>query len=143
MYKCKKPALAMGSPSLLHEVNNSSNKCFEGSVKTATGGCAKLVKYQQPTGFFINTAKPYKDTLDRMHGESESWWSWCLEAEAEAKATRKLEGIPSSQWNGVANKPTVVHSAPWKLHPSVICGNCSLELDALVRSKCRGCRVAR
>ena len=66
MYKY---ALAMGSASLLPEVNNSSNKCFEGSVKTATGGSAKLVKYQRTTGFSINTAKPYKDTLGISRAE--------------------------------------------------------------------------
>ena len=46
---------------------------------------------------------------DIMQGESESWWSWCLEAEAEAEAARKLEQIPGSQWNQVGNKPTVLH----------------------------------
>ena len=66
-----------------------------------------------------------------------------MEAEAEAEAPCKLEGTPSSQWNGLETKFTVLHSAPWKLHPSLICWNCSLELDGLVRSKCRGCRVAR
>ena len=38
-------------------------------MKTATGGTAKLVKYRPATGFSINTAKPYKDTLGISRAE--------------------------------------------------------------------------
>ena len=69
MNKCKKPTRTMGSPSLLHEMNNSSSKCFEGSVKTATGGNAKLVKYRRPTGFSLSAAKPCSDTLGSSRAE--------------------------------------------------------------------------
>ena len=38
-------------------------------MKTATGGTTKLVKYRPATGFSINTAKPYKDTLGISRAE--------------------------------------------------------------------------
>ena len=50
-----------------------------------------------------------------MQGGSESWWSWCLEAEeednvnTEAETISKLKEIPGSQWNGLGKKPTVLH----------------------------------
>ena len=50
-----------------------------------------------------------------MQGESELWWSWCLEAEkqdnvnTETETISKLKEIPGSQWNGRGKKPTVLH----------------------------------
>ena len=36
-----------------------------------------------------------------------------------------------------------IKAEPWKLSPSLICWHCSLEMEGLARSKCRGCRRAR
>ena len=57
------------SPSLCPVVNNSRNKCFEGSVMTAVGDSAKLVEYQQPTGLSLSTDNPCSNTLGNSRAE--------------------------------------------------------------------------
>ena len=137
----------MGPQSLLHEENNSSNKCFEGSMKTATGGTAKLVKYRPATGFSINTAKPYKDTLGISRAEqvevegvvrprAQSYPAVLLDSKLATSLPRTTTGTQLQQEEKGLNCSHVFLSLSQSTLPSYCFKDSELDLGSVWDSHC-------